>query len=63
MTAEAARSGADARRALFARLVLEHRLSAQDPLAPDAHAWERAAAEVLLSERSVALAEIGGLLV
>jgi hypothetical protein len=43
--------------------VLEHRLSAQDPLAPDAHAWERAAAEVLLSERSVALAEIEGLLV
>ena len=63
MTAEAARPGADARRALFARLVLEHRLSAQDPLAPDAHAWERAAAEVLLSERSVALAEIEGLLI
>ena len=34
MTAEAARPGADARRALHARLVLEHRLSPQDPLAP-----------------------------
>jgi hypothetical protein len=63
MTAEAARPGADARRALSARLVLDHRLSAQDPLAPDTHAWERAAAEILLSERSVTVGEIGGLLV
>jgi alkylation response protein AidB-like acyl-CoA dehydrogenase len=63
MTAEAARASADARRALFARLVLEHRLGAQDPLAPDTRAWERAAAEVLLSERSVTVGEIGGLLV
>jgi hypothetical protein len=62
MTAEAARPGADARRALYARLVLEHRLSPQDPLAPDEHAWERVAAEILLSERSVTPGEIGGLL-
>jgi hypothetical protein len=62
MTAEAARPGADGRRALYARLVLEHRLSAQDPLAPDEHAWERAAAEILLSQRSVTLGEIAGLL-
>ena len=34
MTWEAAQPGADARRALYARLVLDHRLSAQDPLAP-----------------------------
>jgi alkylation response protein AidB-like acyl-CoA dehydrogenase len=63
MTAEAARASADARRALFARLVLEHRLGARDPLAPQSHAWERAAAEMLLSERNVVIGEIGGLLV
>jgi hypothetical protein len=62
MTAEAARPGADARRVLYARLVLEHRLSAQDPLAPGERAWERAATEILLSERSVSIGEIGGLL-
>jgi acyl-CoA dehydrogenase len=63
MTAEAARPGVDARRALHARLVLEHRLGAQDPLAPHAQPWERAAAEILLSERSVAIADIAELLV
>jgi acyl-CoA dehydrogenase len=62
MTREAAGPGADARRALYARLVLEHRLSARDPLAPHEGEWERAAAEVLLSERSVSIAEIAGLL-
>ena len=50
---EASRPGSDARRALFARLVLEHRLSAQDPLEPEAGDWERGAAEILLSERQV----------
>ena len=35
MTWEASRPGADARRALYARLVLEHRLGVQDPLALD----------------------------
>jgi acyl-CoA dehydrogenase len=63
MTAEAARPGADARRALHARLVLEHRLSPQDPLAPREQPWERAAAEILLSERSVAADEIAELLI
>jgi len=62
MTREAARPGADARRALYARLVLEHRLSVQDPLAPRDSEWEREAAQVLLSERSVSVAEIAGLL-
>ena len=46
-----------------ARLVLEHRLSAQDPLEPGAGDWERDAAELVLSERPVSLAEIAGLLV
>lgn len=62
MTWEAAQTGADARRALYARLVLEHRLSMQDPLAPQEGEWERKAAEILLSERSVAIAEIAALL-
>ena len=63
MTSEAARPGADARRALYARLVLEHRLSVRDPLAPNEAAWEREAAEVLLAERCVSLDEIAKLLI
>jgi len=59
---EAARPGSDARRALFARFVLEHRLSAQDPLEPDAAEWERGAAELIFSDRPAALTEIAGLL-
>lgn len=62
MTREAAQPGADARRALYARLVLEHRLSVHDPLDPGAGDWERQAAEVLLSDRSVSIGEIAGLL-
>jgi acyl-CoA dehydrogenase len=62
MTWEAAQPGADARRALFARFVLEHCLSPQDPLEPRAGDWERDAAEIIFSERKVALPEIAGLL-
>ncbi|SHK89667.1 Acyl-CoA dehydrogenase [Bradyrhizobium lablabi] len=62
MTSEAAQPGVDARRALYARLVLEHRLSAQDPLEPRTRDWEREAAAIIFSERKVALAEIAGLL-
>jgi hypothetical protein len=62
MAREAAEPGADARRALYARLVLEHRLSVRDPLAPHEAEWESAAANVLLSDRSVSIAEIAGLL-
>jgi acyl-CoA dehydrogenase len=62
MAWEAAQPGADARRALYARLVLEHRLSAQDPLAPHTGDWEREAAEVVFSDRQVAVGEIAGLL-
>lgn len=63
MTWEAAQTGADARRALYARLVLEHRLSAQNPLAPQENEWEREAAEILLSDCNVAIAQIEGLLI
>ena len=62
MTWEASRPGADARRALYARLVLEHRLSPQDPLAPQAGEWEGAAAEILFGESTVSVSEIAGLL-
>jgi acyl-CoA dehydrogenase len=62
MTSEATRSGADARRALYARFVLEHRLTAQDPLDPCQGGWEREAEEILLSDRQVSVGEIAGLL-
>jgi acyl-CoA dehydrogenase len=62
MTSEAARPGVDARRALYARFVLEHRLSAQDPLQPSAGDWEREAQEIVFSERQVSINEIAGLL-
>ncbi len=62
MTWEAAQPGRDARRALYARFVLEHRLSAQDPLDPNDGAWEREAVELVFAERQVALSEIAGLL-
>jgi len=42
--------------------VLEHRLSAQDPLEPHDGDWEREAAEFVFSQRQVALSEIAGLL-
>jgi acyl-CoA dehydrogenase len=59
---EAARPGSDARRALYARFVLEYRLSAQDPLAPQSGDWEREAAEIIFSQRQVAIADVAGLL-
>ncbi len=62
MTWEAAQPGRDARRALYARFVLEHRLSPQDPLEPHYGDWERDAAEFVFSERQVLLGEVAGLL-
>jgi acyl-CoA dehydrogenase len=62
MASEAARPAADARRALYARLVLDHRLSAQDPLQPRAGDWEREAADILFSQRPVSIAGIADLL-
>jgi hypothetical protein len=63
MAWEAAAPDADARRALYARLVLDHRLSASDPLAPGDGEFEREAAEMVFSERKVPLAQIAGLLI
>jgi acyl-CoA dehydrogenase len=62
MAWEAAQPGTDARRALYARFVLEHRLSARDPLEPRYGDWEREATELVFSERQVAIAEVAGLL-
>ena len=38
----------DPRRALLARFVLEHRLTARDPLAPANDDWEREATDIVL---------------
>ncbi len=59
---EATRPGADARRALLARCVLEHRLSARDPLEPEDAAWERPATDLLLAPRARSIAEVAPLL-
>ncbi|MGB6399987.1 MAG: DNA alkylation response protein, partial [Bradyrhizobium sp.] len=59
---EASRPGADARRALYARLALEHRLSPKDPLAANDGGWENAAAELVFSERTVSIADVAELL-
>jgi hypothetical protein len=61
MAWEASR-GTDARRALLARLVLEHRLATQDPLAPTVGNLENSAADLLFTDRKISLAEIAGLL-
>ncbi len=62
MSWEASRPNVDARRALLARLILDHRLSAQDPLEVAAVDWEGEAAELIFAERQIELAEITGLL-
>jgi alkylation response protein AidB-like acyl-CoA dehydrogenase len=59
---EGTRDGADARRALLARFVLEHRLAPKDPLEPEAAAWEEPAIAALLGDTPVALAEVARLL-
>ncbi len=62
MTWEASRPNCDARRALLARLVLDHRLSAQEPLEPEGDDSEGAAADLILAERKLALADVARLL-
>ncbi|HEV7987617.1 MAG TPA: acyl-CoA dehydrogenase family protein [Candidatus Binataceae bacterium] len=54
MAWEAARLN-NGRRLLLSRMVVEHRLSAQDPLAPPDGAWEEQAAAMLLGEGAVTL--------
>ena len=60
---EGSRPGADARRMLPARCVLEHRLMPRDPLAPGEGAWEAPVGSALLHDRPMTIAEVVPLLV
>jgi acyl-CoA dehydrogenase len=62
MTSEAAQPNTDSRRALYARLVLDHRLTAHDPLEPASSDWEREATELVFAERKLSLSEVAQLL-
>jgi hypothetical protein len=59
---EGTRDAADARRALVARFVLEHRLSPRDPLAAEDAAWEPDAIAAVLDGGPVPLARAARLL-
>jgi alkylation response protein AidB-like acyl-CoA dehydrogenase len=59
---EGSRHGADARRALYARCVLAHRLSPRDPLAPQEAEWEKAATALILRDRAASWDEVAPLL-
>src|SRR6195952_777818 len=59
---EGSQPGVDARRALLARFVLEHRLAAQDPPAPANDDWERGATDIVLGEEPAALTRVATLL-
>jgi acyl-CoA dehydrogenase len=59
---EGTRDAADARRALIARFVLEHRLAPKDPLEPEVAGWEEAAIAAVLEEGAVPLARAAKLL-
>jgi len=61
MAWEAARLD-NGRRLLLSRMVVEHRLSAQDPLAPPDGAWEERAAAMLLGEDAITLDEAAALM-
>ncbi|MBX9946781.1 MAG: acyl-CoA dehydrogenase family protein [Reyranella sp.] len=54
--------GGDARRLLLSRLVIEHRLSTQDPLSLGESAWEEEAMNLLLNDAPVPLAKAVSLL-
>jgi alkylation response protein AidB-like acyl-CoA dehydrogenase len=60
---EGSRPGFDARRAILARFVLEHRLEAADPLAPRDDAWEQEAIGLLLDPAPVAFDRAAAILV
>jgi hypothetical protein len=62
MAWEASRPHVDARRVLLSRLVLDHRLSARDPLELATGDWEGAAAELLFSDRRISLGDVVRLL-
>jgi acyl-CoA dehydrogenase len=53
----------DARRLLLSRMVIDHRVAANDPFRLTENAQQRAMTEHLLGERAVGMAEVGELLV
>ncbi len=52
------RAGGDAKRLLLARLVHDHRLIPQDPMASGENSFDRAAADLLLGEQPAGLDEV-----
>lgn len=52
------RNGGDARRVLLARMVLDHRLLPQDPMAPGENSFDKSAAEILLDDTPVGLPDV-----
>ncbi len=61
MAWEAAQLG-DGRRLLLSRMVVEHRLAPQDPLAPHREGWETRAAPLLVGQDAVTLEQAGALI-
>ncbi|HEV7879383.1 acyl-CoA dehydrogenase family protein [Bradyrhizobium sp.] len=59
---ESSQPGVDARRALLAGFVLEHRLTVRDPLAPVSGDWEREATDIVLTDQPAAAARVATLL-
>jgi acyl-CoA dehydrogenase len=59
---EGSQPGVDTRRALLARFVLEHRLTARDPLAPVSDDWERDSIDIVLGPEPAAPARVATLL-
>ncbi|MGI9426612.1 MAG: acyl-CoA dehydrogenase family protein [Hyphomicrobiaceae bacterium] len=54
----ACRGGGDARRLLLSRMVLDHRLLPQDPMAPGENRFDKAAASILLNDTPIELPAI-----
>ncbi|MEA2889996.1 MAG: hypothetical protein QOI05_789 [Bradyrhizobium sp.] len=59
---EGSQPGVDPRRALLARFVLEHRLTARDPLALSGDAWEQEATDIVLGREPALPAQVATLL-
>ena len=62
LAAEGVRDPRDARRVLLSRMVLAHRLTAEDPLAQELPRWERQAIDLLLADAPVPLREVQAVL-
>ena len=56
MAWEASQSG-NGKRLLLSRMILEHRLSAEDPMAMRDNRWESQAADLLFTGQDVSMAE------